>query len=76
VATSILARALESVADDRRVPPLGPVELLARRLRQLTPLKGITLNGCLVSSDGEAILVRKEKPRRAVSKRNSANTAN
>ena len=76
VATSILARALESVADDRRVPPLGPVELLARRLRQLTPLKGITLNGCLVSSDGEAILVQKEKPRRAVSKRNSSNTTN
>jgi tRNA(Ile)-lysidine synthase len=76
VASRLLAEALESVSGDRRAPPLGPVELLARRLRQLTPLKGITLNGCLVSSDGEAILVRKEKPRRAVSKRNSANTAN
>jgi tRNA(Ile)-lysidine synthase len=76
VASSLLAKVLESVSGDRRAPPLGPVELLARRLRQLTPLKGITLNGCLVSSDGEAILVRKEKPRRAVSKRNSANTAN
>jgi len=76
VATSILSRVLERVAGDRRPPSLGAIELLARRLQQLTPLKGITLHGCLVTSDGEAILVQKEKPRRAVSKRKSSNTAN
>jgi tRNA(Ile)-lysidine synthase len=76
VAASLLANVLGLVAGDRRAPPLGPVELLARRLQQLTPLKGITLHGCFVSSDGETILVKKEKPRRAVSKRKSSNTAN
>lgn len=76
VVTRVLADVLELVAGDGRAAPLGPVELLARRLRQLTPLKGITLHGCLVSCDGEAILVQKEKPRRAVSKRKSSNTAN
>ena len=76
VAANILGSVLELVSGDRRSPPLGPVELLARRLQQLTPLKGITLHGCLVSSDGETILVKKEKPRRAVSKRKSSNTAN
>ena len=65
VAANILGSVLELVSGDRRSPPLGPVELLARRLQQLTPLKGITLHGCLVSSDGEVILVKKEKPRRS-----------
>ena len=40
-----------------RSPPLGALELLSRRLQQLEPLKGMTLHGCLVSSDGETILV-------------------
>jgi tRNA(Ile)-lysidine synthase len=76
VAAAVLGGVLGLVAGDRRAPPLGPLELLARRLQQLTPLKGITLHGCLVTSDGEAILIQKEKPRRAVSKRKSSNTAN
>jgi tRNA(Ile)-lysidine synthase len=76
VAAAVLGSVLGLVAGDRRAPPLGPLELLARRLQQLTPLKGITLHGCLVTSDGEAILIQKEKPRRAVSKRKSSNTAN
>jgi tRNA(Ile)-lysidine synthase len=75
VATSILGTALELVSGDRRPPPLGALELLARRLQQPEPLKGITLHGCLVSSDAEAISVRKEGPRRAAAKRNSANTS-
>jgi tRNA(Ile)-lysidine synthase len=77
VAAVVLRRVLELVGAAReRPPPLGPLELLSRRLQQLEPLKGITLHGCLVSSDGEAILVTKEPPRRAVAKRNTANTAN
>jgi tRNA(Ile)-lysidine synthase len=75
VATNILGSVLELVSGDRRPPPLGALELLARRLQQPEPLKGITLHGCLVSSDGEAISVRKEGPRRAAAKRNSANTS-
>lgn len=75
VATAILGTVLELVSGDRRPPPLGALELLARRLQQLIPLKGITLHGCLVSSDGEVISVRKESPRRAAAKRNSANTS-
>ena len=76
VATAILGSVLERVSGDRRAPPLGALELLARRLQQPESLKGITLHGCLVSSDGEAILVRKEAPRRSVAKRNSAITPN
>ena len=68
VATTLLGQALGLVAGDRRSPPLGALELLAQRLQQPDALKGITLHGCLVSSDGEAIVVRKEKPRRAVLK--------
>jgi tRNA(Ile)-lysidine synthase len=76
VATQLLGHVLGLVAGDRRSPPLGPLELIARRLQQPEPLKGITLHGCLVSSDGEAIWVKKEGPRRSLSKRNSADTSN
>lgn len=76
VATAMLGEVLSLVASDRRSPPLGALELLARRLQKPEPLKGITLHGCLVSSDGEAISVKKEGPRRAVAKRNSVNTRN
>jgi tRNA(Ile)-lysidine synthase len=76
VATAMLGQVLSLVAGDRRSVPLGALELLAQRLQQTEPLKGITLHGCLVSSDGEAISVKKEGPRRAVAKRNSANTPN
>lgn len=76
VATAILGSVLELVSGDRRGPPLGALELLAQRLQQPEPLKGITLHGCLVTSDGEAILVQKEPPRRSLAKRKSANTTN
>lgn len=62
----MLGQVLSVVAGlDDRNPPLGPLELLARRLQQPDPLKGLTLHGCLVSREGELILVRKEGPRRA-----------
>lgn len=76
VATALLGQVLGLVAGDRKAPPLGALELLAQRLQQPEPLKGITLHGCLVTSDGEAILVKKEGLRRSVAKRNSASTSN
>jgi tRNA(Ile)-lysidine synthase len=76
VATVLLGQVLSLVAGDRKAPPLGALELLAQRLRQPDPLKGITLHGCLVTSDGETILVRKEGPRRSVAKRKNASTLN
>lgn len=75
VATSILGTVLELVSGNRRAPPLGALELLTQRLQQPAALKGITLHGCRVASDGEVIRVSKEGPRRAVAKRNGANTA-
>ena len=75
VAATILDRALGLVAGDRRPAPLGPIELLARRLQQPTSLKGITLHGCVVSSNGEAILIEKEKPRRATIKKAAQKSA-
>ncbi len=76
VATQLLGQVLELVSGDRRAPPLGALELLTKRLQQPEPLKGITLHGCLVSSDREAIWVAKEGPRRASAKRKSADTSN
>ena len=76
VATVLLGQVLGLVAGDRRAPPLGALELLAQRLQQPDPLKGITLHGCLVTSDGEAILIKKEGPRRSVAKRKNASTPN
>lgn len=69
VAAAILGRVLGLAAGDRRAAPLRPIERLARRLQQPTSLKGITLHGCVVSSDGETILVEKETPRRATIKK-------
>jgi len=68
VAANILGSVLVLVSADRRPPPLNALETLSRRLQQLAPLKGITLHGCLVSSDGETIRVEKEKPRRSALK--------
>ncbi len=68
VAAALLGQVLGLVAGDRRSPPLGALELLAQRLQQPDALKGITLHGCLVSSDGETIMVRKERARRATMK--------
>jgi tRNA(Ile)-lysidine synthase len=64
VATTLLGQVLGVVYRDRRPPPLGALELLSRRLQRFEPLKGITLHGCLVSSDDETIYVRPEPPRR------------
>ena len=73
VATALLGQVLSAVAGPGgRSPPLGALELLARRLQHPDPLKGLTLHGCLVSRDGESILVRKEAPRRAALKATDA----
>jgi tRNA(Ile)-lysidine synthase len=72
VASAILGTVLGLVAGDRRSPPLGALEALTRRLQCRKPLKGQTLHGCLVSSDGDSILVRKEPPRRAAPKATSS----
>jgi tRNA(Ile)-lysidine synthase len=76
VATALLGSVLGVVADDRRGPPLGALELLARRLHQPEPLKGVTLHGCLVSRDGDSILIRREPPRSALRKAARAVTPN
>lgn len=76
VATVILGAVLEAVSPDRRAPPLGALELLAQRLQRTEPLKGITLHGCRIASDGRVIAVTKEGPRRPVAKRKAANMAN
>jgi tRNA(Ile)-lysidine synthase len=76
VATVILGQVLGLVAGDRRSPPLGALELLARRLQQPEPLKGLTLHGCLVASDGESITIRREGPRRTRRKATDALTPN
>jgi tRNA(Ile)-lysidine synthase len=65
VATALLGQVLGLVKGDRGAPPLGPLEALAARLQGGAPLKGLTLHGCLVSSDGASIRVRREPPRRA-----------
>ncbi|RYE06950.1 MAG: tRNA lysidine(34) synthetase TilS [Hyphomicrobiales bacterium] len=68
VATNILGSVLGLVSGDRRPPPLGALELLARRLQRPEPMKPITLHGCVIASDGEVIRIRKEAPRRAALK--------
>ncbi len=65
VAATLLGQVLGLVDGDRRAPSLGPLELLARRLQRLEPLKGVTLHGCKVSSNETTITVRKEGPRTA-----------
>ena len=64
VASALLGTVLGLVAEDRRPPPLGALEALTRRLQLRQPIKGQTLHGCIVSSDGDSILVGKEPPRR------------
>jgi tRNA(Ile)-lysidine synthase len=77
IATAILGTVLELVSGDRRPPPLGALELLAKRLQQPVALKGITLHGCLVSSGGDGVIwVSREGPRRSLAKRNTAITPN
>ncbi len=76
VATAVLGQALGAVGDNGRPPPLAPVELLARRLQQPDPLKGLTLHGCLVTRDGDSVLLRKEPPRRTARKATRALIAN
>ena len=72
VASALLGTVLALVAGDRRSPPLGPLEVLTRRLQRGDRLKGQTLHGCLVSSDGDSILVRREPPRQAARKATKA----
>jgi hypothetical protein len=65
VASTLLGQVLGLVNGDRKSPPLGALELLSRRLQRFEPLKGVTLHGCLVSSDEDVIYIRPEPPRRA-----------
>jgi tRNA(Ile)-lysidine synthase len=59
---------LELVSDDRRSPPLGPLEALQQRLQMFTPLATTTLHGCLIASDGTTVSVKREMPRTAARK--------
>jgi tRNA(Ile)-lysidine synthase len=73
VAAVVLKRVLELVSGDPgRSPSLGALEILSRRLQRFEPMKNVTLNGCVVSSDGEMILVRREGPRTAALKAEKA----
>jgi tRNA(Ile)-lysidine synthase len=76
VAASLLGQVLRAVSGDARPVPLGPLEALARRVHKPDPLKGMTLHGCVVTHDGDTIVVRREGPRSAVLKATSAATAN
>ena len=77
VAAMVLREVLELVcAEPKRSPPLGALEMLSGRLQKIDPVKPITLNGCVVSSDGETISVRRERPRSAAVKAARANTPN
>ena len=60
VAVRLLARVLRIVGGDRKPHALGAVEHLHARLSDRLPLKPTTLHGCLVSSDGLTISVRRE----------------
>jgi len=65
VQARLLGQLLELTSGDRRDPPLGALESLAARLRTFEPLRPTTLHGCVVSSDGETIVVTREGPRTA-----------
>jgi tRNA(Ile)-lysidine synthase len=76
VAAVVLKRVMELVtADPGRSPPLSALETLSRRLQRFEPLKNTTLSGCVVSSDGEIITVRREGPRTATLKAERASEA-
>jgi tRNA(Ile)-lysidine synthase len=76
VGVQILGQMLELVSGDRRDPPLGALESLAGKLRGRESMKPATLHGCVVSADGETIVVRKENPRRQALEADPAVTAN
>lgn len=63
VAVCLLGQVMGRVRGDRTAPPLGALEHLTRRLLTRNPLKRLTLHGCLISSDGDSIRVRREGPR-------------
>jgi tRNA(Ile)-lysidine synthase len=63
VAVRLLGRVLRIVGGDRKPHALGAVEHLYARLNERLPLKPATLHGCLVSSDGLTISVRREGAR-------------
>jgi tRNA(Ile)-lysidine synthase len=76
VAVALLGQVMGLVKGDRTPPPLGPLELLVGKLQRREPLKGVTLHGCLVSSDGDSIRVRSEGLRRPARKATDALTPN
>jgi tRNA(Ile)-lysidine synthase len=63
VAVRLLTRVLRVVGGDRKPHALGAVEHLYARLGERLPIKPATLHGCLVSSDGFTISVRREGAR-------------
>lgn len=64
VAVRLLGQVLGTIGGNRKPHALGPLERLSDRLRTLEPLKQQTLHGCLVSSDGATIAIRREPGRR------------
>ncbi len=76
VGVALLGQALELVSNDRRSPPLGPLESLQLRLQLFEPMKATTLHGCVISAKGNVITVKKERPRSAALKASAAHTPN
>lgn len=76
VGVVLLGQMLELVSGDRRSPPLGALEGLFDSFLSPFPTKATTLHGCIISTDGRRVLVRKEGQRRAVLKTQGAVTLN
>ena len=63
VAVRLLGQVLRGVGGDRKPHALGALETLCDRLCPPAALKRTSLHGCLVSSDGETIVVVREAGR-------------
>lgn len=64
VLVEVLARLLEQVGGANKRRQLAQVEALVLKLQDGGALKRTTLHGCVVSSDGETVSIRKERGRR------------
>jgi len=67
VGVRLLGKVLRSVGGDRKPHALGTLESLQDRLTLRAPLKPATLHGCVLSSDGLTVTVRREGARRDAS---------
>lgn len=65
VAIRIMAKLLDEVGGGQKPHELASVEALTDKLRSVSALKRTSLHGCLISSDGEKILVAREPGRLA-----------